>query len=88
MKDPISQFVGAWQKFDEGASRLATDIDWKRRFRDAEYYGVNLSETNFNHRELHAWCIEKFGDDHYAWTESIFWFDNPKNATWFALKWS
>lgn len=38
--------------------------------------------------EIHEWCCQHIGRDHYSWTGSTFWFENERDAVLFALRWS
>jgi len=89
MKDPVRNFVDAWERWDEARGHDGSvDIDWERRFRDAGYYSATLNPSVSAWNPVHHWCWQNFGDGHYAWTGTTFWFENERDATLFALRWS
>lgn len=66
-----------------------TDYDWRWAFDKMNYPSVLLGSASHQQwTEVHAWCQEHVGEQHYAWTGSRFWFDQEKDAMLFALKWS
>ena len=54
---------------------------------NAGYFDARATVKN-NWSEIHAWCKETVGPDHYLWTGSIFWFESEKMRNWFILRWS
>ena len=62
------------------------DIQWADTFHYAGYHSVRVNTRGWHN--IHSWCIENFGEQHYTWTGNVFWFDNEQNAIMFALKWS
>ena len=46
------------------------------------------NEGHKNWKEVHRWCKEQYGEDHYTWTGSRFWFETEQDATWFAMRWA
>ena len=60
---------------------------WHQRFSAAGYYSA---EVDLNHpwQDIHAWCVDQFGEDHYTWTGSTFWFETDQAAVLFALRWA
>lgn len=88
-KDCIQDFCDAWQAYDRRIAVNIADRHWDLRFRDAGYYGVDLSsKSNRGRRELHEWCHDHIGHQHYAWTgTSMFWFETKQSAVLFALRW-
>ena len=89
-KDCIQDFCDAWQAHDRQSAINIANRHWDLRFRDAGYYGVDLSAKRGRGRaELHNWCHDHIGQQHYAWTgTSMFWFETESLAVLFALKWS
>lgn len=76
-------------KDTESVNNPPTDYDWRRALEKQGYPNILLSrEGHLKWQEVHAWCEEKIGKDHYVWTGSRFWFDRIEDATLFALKWS
>lgn len=68
---------------------IKLDYNWIEAFDKMNYSKVLLgTQGHYLWPEVHQWCKEQFGEEHYAWTGSIFWFDNTENALQFALKWS
>lgn len=68
---------------------IKLDYNWIEAFDKMNYSKVLLgTQGHYLWPEVHQWCKEQFGEEHYAWTGSIFWFDNTENALQFALKWA
>jgi hypothetical protein len=64
------------------------DYDWRHAFNSKGYPSALLSEEGHKKwPEVHRWCREHIGEDHYAWTGSRFWFDNDEAAFKFILRW-
>ena len=63
---------------------------WKRRYSEAGYHSVfaGLLGVEGEWQEIHRWCCEHIGRDHYSWTGGTFWFENERDATLFALRWA
>ena len=61
-------------------------IDWHRAFTDQGYHDVALNELT-QWQEIHQWCEQQFGQDHYVWTGNRFWFEQEQDAMLFALRW-
>ena len=91
MKDCIRDFIDSWKVYDkENYDPSQVYPPWTKRFVDCGYYSVSLSGKNFienNWQDVHRWCEHEFGERHYTWTGSIFWFETEEAAAWFALKW-
>lgn len=52
------------------------------------FYSVTLGLNGLRQWQyVHQWCQEQFGEEHYTWTGSIFWFEDEKHAMLFALRW-
>lgn len=60
---------------------------WEHRFRLAGYISVRPSRVMELWIEIHNWCREKIGEKNYAWTGTLFWFENDHDAVMFALRW-
>lgn len=70
---------------ERGQFPLVTDAEI---FEQAGFYSVSLGNNwGAEWPDIHKWCQEKFGREHYTWTGSTFWFENEKDAILFALKW-
>lgn len=61
-------------------------IDWHGAFKDQGYHDVVLSELT-QWQEIHRWCEQQFGQDHYVWVANRFWFEREQDAILFALRW-
>jgi hypothetical protein len=62
---------------------------WNQRLRAAGYYSAELGLSPFtNWQHVHDWCCDQFGEDHYVWTGSTFWFETEQAAVLFALRWT
>lgn len=65
------------------------DYNWRRAYDKMNYPSVLLgAHGHLQWQEVHAWCQEQFGKEHYTWTGSRFWFDQEKDAVLFALRWA
>lgn len=62
------------------------DIKWADTLRNAGYHSVRISMSRWT--DVHPWCNENFGEEHYTWTGTSFWFETEQDAILFALKWS
>ena len=64
---------------------------WSKNVREeyqaAGYYPIEVSFL-WQWGEIHEWCHDHIGRDHYSWTGSTFWFETEKAAMWFALRWA
>lgn len=87
MKDPIRDFVYAWAQYDKENVYTET-IDWHSRLSDAGYYSAKFNQSLSFWKIVHEWCKEQFGERHYTWTGSVFWFDRREDAMLFMLRWS
>lgn len=66
---------------------LKSGHDWRTTL-DKMYPSVLLGRHGHRQwNEVHAWCQEQFGNQHYAWAGDVFWFDRKEDAVMFALKW-
>lgn len=63
------------------------EINWPLTFERAGYYSHHLSSAKY-WADIHQWCREHFGETHYAWTGSVFWFERREDAVFFKLRWS
>ena len=82
----IQKFAAYWQLRDERLPSTTVMPNWYTRFLKAGYYQIEISGFD-EWSETHKWCREQFGEDHYNWTGSIFWFETERDATFFALRW-
>jgi len=93
-KDCIHDFIQAWKQWDQvedqGRNGESVRPIWNIRFRDAGYYGIEASRESVRDywQEMHQWCEQQFGREHYAWTGSTFWFDSGRAAVLFTLRWA
>jgi hypothetical protein len=60
-------------------------IDWNSVLEDQGYYSVKLRYRN---QECYAWCDEQFGQEHFVWTGSNFFFETEQDAIMFTLRWA
>ena len=64
------------------------DISWVRLYEQQGYIRISLAPEKYQYwAEIQEWCRLNVGEEHYDWTGNIFWFDDEKNATLFALRW-
>jgi len=82
----IGRFIEDWKQHDLRFGSLTVMPDWYSRFLKAGYHHVEIGNM-FEWSSVHKWCREQFGEDHYNWTGSIFWFETERDATFFALRW-
>jgi hypothetical protein len=62
--------------------------DWRTTL-DKMYPRVSLGRHGrLRWNEVHVWCQDQFGVEHYAWSGDVFWFDRKEDAVMFALRWS
>jgi hypothetical protein len=68
----------------------ATALTVREEYQAAGYYPVELGGLGLvgEWQECHRWCQDHIGRDHYSWTGSTFWFENQRDATLFAPRWS
>jgi hypothetical protein len=71
-------------------SNKSRSIDWNSSLYQAGYFSIPAGRISVrNHwNEMHQWCKSKFGESHYCWTGSTFWFETKDDAMVFALRWS
>lgn len=62
----------------------------RTEYNEAGYYSVKagLLGVRDEWQEMHRWCRDCVGEDHYSWTGSTFWFENQRDAIMFALRWA
>lgn len=83
---PIGQFCRRIF-VEQSDKQMISNIDWNGELERAGYHYVYLHQPG-SWNDVHSWCQEQFGEEHYSWTGSKFWFDDPKNATLFSLRWN
>jgi hypothetical protein len=84
MRDCIRDFVDSWKQYDSQSGVHSSN--WNSRLADAGYHRVELIRvTHWN--DVHIWCEDIFGKQHYAWVGNEFWFECKENALLFQLKW-
>lgn len=66
---------------------LLEPIPWNDLLREHGYYSVPSAGFLSLHNSRTDWCREQFGDDHFVWTGSDFWFETESAAVLFALRW-
>lgn len=83
----ILEFIEHIKTIDPMAKKLS--YRWAQVFDKMGYSKILLgTQSHYLWPEVHQWCKEQFGEEHYTYTGSIFWFDSTENALQFALKWS
>ncbi len=89
-KDCIQDFIDSWQQYDsKDRGPVRNQINWSYRFRDAGYFCVHPTVDSMSKwPNMHEWCHEQFGREHYSWTGSTFWFETEKAAILFTLRWA
>jgi hypothetical protein len=61
---------------------------WDKILPEQGYIGVDLTTDAVSKwQELHKWCQEHIGEEHYSWTGYKFWFEKEKDAIMFVLRW-
>ena len=66
-------------------SEAVRPVDWNSVLEDQGYYSVKLRYRN---QECYDWCDEQFGQEHFVWTGSKFFFETESAAIMFTLRWS
>jgi hypothetical protein len=67
----------------------ASDYDSRALFVKKGYHSVVLGfDAHRMWPEVHDWCKQNIGEQHYVCTGSRFWFEREQDAVWFALRWS
>lgn len=61
-------------------------IYWNEELANAGYITVKLTRSA-DWPEVHRWCIDNFGEDHYTWSGTDFWFESEEDAIMFSLRW-
>lgn len=79
----LAEFSRTWRERDRGKIQ---DVDWTARFITAGYHKVVLTDITV-WQEVHEWCKEEIGGNHYSWSGSNFWFENTEDAFRFTLRW-
>ncbi len=52
------------------------------------YHKISLPNGALVHwPDVHVWCKENLGTEHYTWTGNIFWFETEQDAVLFSLRW-
>lgn len=76
------------ERVDAEKAKWNNSVLWAEVFGRIGYTSIIL-EKNYHSRwsEIHQWCKEEIGTDHYTWTGSTFWFEYKKDAILFALRW-
>ena len=90
-KDSITDFISAWRQWDEGKEYdPQANRDWARRLAEAGYYSVKVGRIFIEHewQNIHGWCEDQFGENHYVWTGTTWWFETDRDAVLFALRWA
>lgn len=71
----------------ERVKQFSMWINWTEVFKDQGYHDVALREPT-QWQEIHRWCEQQFGQDHYVWAGYRFWFEREQDAILFALRWN
>jgi len=61
-------------------------ILWSEELAAAGYITVKLTRSA-DWPEVHRWCIDNIGEDHYTWSGTDFWFESEEDAVMFSLRW-
>ncbi len=87
VKDCIHDFIDAWKQYDRH-NRIEQAAHWNTRFRDAGYHSAQPGNLQLQlWTQIHQWCQDQFGERHYCWSGSTFWFESKKDAVLFLLRW-
>jgi hypothetical protein len=71
-----------------GEKKSNDPIPWNDLLQKQGYYSVPSKGFMSLRNPPTEWCKEQFGDDHFVWTGSDFWFETEAAAVLFALRWS
>lgn len=58
---------------------------WKDLLREQGYYPVAAGLGSW--ADIHEWCNQHIGEQHYTWTGEVFWFETEQAAMLFTLRW-
>lgn len=92
MKRGIKDFALACEEQDK---KNGVYGQWNERFAREGYYKVELTRDSVSNwvsdyiwwSDVHDWCKEQYGSEHYAWVGETFWFESEANAIEFILRW-
>lgn len=76
----IREFVDSHNVWNTNAS------NWREFLKEQGYYPVAAGAGSW--ADIHEWCVDKIGEQHYTWTGEVFWFENEQDALLFTLRWS
>lgn len=93
MRHSIRDFIGDWKLRDRNNGNRNVDGNvpqWHIRFREAGYHRAVPGRDGVGEhwQEMHQWCEQQYGQDHYSWTGSTFWFETEQAAALFILRWA
>jgi hypothetical protein len=60
-------------------------VVWPELLANAGYISVEHQQGLW--QNVHDWCKEVIGYEHYSWTGSTFWFETKEHALMFKLCW-
>lgn len=63
-----------------------SNVHWREILIKQGYYPVSADPRKWG--EIHYWCQEQVGENHYTWTGEVFWFETEQAAVMFALRWA
>ena len=69
---------------------LFEPVDWNIMLADYGYVPVPIGipfRKPGERNAMQAWCCEQFGEEHFVWTGSKYWFETESDAIMFALRW-
>lgn len=84
---PIKEFIAEVKREKGFLNNFTPTILWTEQFQAAGYYHAQPGDLQ-HWPDIHEWCEETFGKDHYAWNGGNFWFEKHEDAVMFALRWS
>lgn len=63
-----------------------TSNNWREFLKEQGYYSVSAGAGSW--ADIHEWCDQHIGEQHYTWTGEVFWFETEQAAVMFALRWA
>ncbi len=87
-KDSIHDFVAAWKQYSQEPIDEIYSYQWDRRFKEAGYHPARITDCLTCWDEIHNWCEDQYGNEHYTWTGTTFWFETEQDCILFLLRWS
>ena len=86
-KRSIRDWIEQHKKFADMAYLDGHPMEMQQQLEQSGFTKIRLINA-YVWKELHDWCRQFIGEDHYTWFGSTFWFSCEKDAIMFDLKWN